>query len=173
MDQHWLPKALKDTDHLDIEQVALRLSRIVRYSGGTHWSVLQHSLLVWELCRNESATVQAWALLHDAAEAWSGDLTKPAKEEIGLAYDNFEDQQTQHILRLAGFKLTNWDHMRVQMADHEASVLEIEYLDSDGMSVVEPLRKLCTTDQRVNQQHYVSLVTRLLGLIGSIRESLT
>jgi len=61
-----------------IDDIAHGLSLICRYSGQctTFYSVAEHSLLVsYEAVGHEYA-----ALLHDAAEAFVGDLTRPLKQ---------------------------------------------------------------------------------------------
>lgn len=60
-----------------IEDLGIHLSRLVRYGGAIDWSVLSHSLLVaaivdeGEECTDET---WAWALLHDAHEAVTGEV---------------------------------------------------------------------------------------------------
>ncbi|MGH1577731.1 hypothetical protein [Planktotalea sp.] len=58
------------------------LAKINRYAGRTSepWSVASHSVLVASLCPHKEE--QAWGLLHDAHEAFIGDLISPAVEFI-------------------------------------------------------------------------------------------
>lgn len=51
------------------------------YSNGYPWSVAEHSLLVWQLIGGRTAPRdwQLAALLHDAHEAYVGDLPRPVK----------------------------------------------------------------------------------------------
>lgn len=59
------------------------LSRVCRFQGhcSHFYSVAQHSVLVWEICKAECfADVDLrWALLHDAHEAYLADLSLPVK----------------------------------------------------------------------------------------------
>lgn len=73
--------ALKDRD-FSAEALGDALAKVNRFGGRTRkpWSVAAHSLLVEWLCPN--AEFKAWALLHDAHEAFLGDITNPAVELI-------------------------------------------------------------------------------------------
>lgn len=79
------PDGLVDLAHLrarDVTAAALgdALAKINRYTGRTRepLSVAAHSVLVSRLCAPEH---RAWGLLHDAHEAFLGDVTAPA---VGL-----------------------------------------------------------------------------------------
>ena len=86
--------------------LAERLGNICRYAGAvTRWySVLQHSLLVYRLAQEEYPMhlhVQYVALLHDAPEAWTGDITRPFKKFLSdhvPQYNNIENDMLRTIL---------------------------------------------------------------------------
>jgi hypothetical protein len=63
-----------------IEDIAQGLANICRYSGqcSSFYSVAEHSLLVSEV----AAGFEFEALLHDAAEAFMGDITRPLKQML-------------------------------------------------------------------------------------------
>jgi len=90
---------------VEIEDIALGLSRVARWNGqtvGAHpFSVAQHSLLVVDLltarrARAESRLLLA-GLLHDAAEYVTSDLITPFKNAIGPSYRAVEQRLTRAI----------------------------------------------------------------------------
>lgn len=81
-------------EEIDIEDIAHHLARINRWGGATRdpYSVAQHSVMLalyFEL--GDQRPLTKWALLHDAAEAYLGDVVRPLKPFIP-AYRRFEAQ---------------------------------------------------------------------------------
>lgn len=73
-------------ENLTAEIIASTLAKVNRFNGRTAapWSVAAHSVLVAHLVPPE---LQPWALLHDAHEAFIGDITGPAVEMLCLCGD--------------------------------------------------------------------------------------
>ena len=81
------PLTLGATD-IDTHDIAHSLSRICRFGGHSfgHISVARHSLWVTQEVKRRGGTVveQLAALLHDAAEAYVGDMVRPLKHMPGM-----------------------------------------------------------------------------------------
>ena len=124
-DHHFAGHNLFDVDpeaNWLIREIAHSLAQINRFTGHASrpYSVAEHSLLVADLALGEqaSASVQLAALLHDAHEAYTGDVSSPVKWRIGEAWKSFEHAQEvplQNALRVraaahsARAQITHWD----------------------------------------------------------------
>lgn len=79
-DGHKIDLLRPDLSLITIEEIAHALSRIGRFAGHTHgtfaYSVAQHSVLVSRRCPPDNALL---GLMHDAHEAFLGDITSPVK----------------------------------------------------------------------------------------------
>ena len=133
---------------IDINDIALGLSRVARWNGqtcGDHpFSVAEHSLLVERLAVTLKPTLspacRLTALLHDAPEYVIGDLISPFKAMIGGEYKTLEERLLTVIL--ARFKVpaipkkSTW--RVIKRADKIAAYIEALHLagfrDADGGS---------------------------------------
>lgn len=109
-----------------ISDIAAALSKICRFGGhSSHfYSVAQHSVLV-------AALAPEWArkeaLLHDAAEAYLGDVIKPLKVILGDVYAAMEERFEAAIAEKFGLKtdpeikdlVKHFDLMALEL-EHEA-----------------------------------------------------
>lgn len=70
---------------IDLEVIALALSRVKRFFGQTDYSVAQHSVLLskYFLQRGEIEYAKQ-ALLHEVGEAYMGDLVSPIKKAFPI-----------------------------------------------------------------------------------------
>lgn len=93
-------------NEIHIEDVGLQLSRICRFNGALRpefeiYTVAQHCCLVSDHCPPELALE---GLLHDAHEAYVGDMTKPIKLNLTLlsGWDVWGDleHRVEHVVRI-------------------------------------------------------------------------
>lgn len=94
---------VKDIDVIDIGHA---LARQCRYNGHCHGhlSVARHSLWVAQaLADSHHPELELWGLLHDATEAYLGDMVKPLKSspEMGL-FVEAEDRAEKVIAEAFG-----------------------------------------------------------------------
>lgn len=84
----------------DAEEIARALSKTCRFNGQLpgdfFYSVAEHSVLLSFLVPPEFAK---HALLHDAAEAYVGDIIRPVKQALGEAIEAIERRILREILR--------------------------------------------------------------------------
>ena len=82
------------TDDITIEDIAHHLSQSCRYNGGTKefYSVAEHTvhLVQYARAQGKNVDVQKQILLHDAAEAYIGDMVYHLKAQFPV----FKDMDT-------------------------------------------------------------------------------
>lgn len=88
---------------IDLQDIAHSLSFQCRFNGHClrFYSVAQHCINVARILPQE---LKLWGLLHDAAEAYIGDMPRPIKKELGF-YNNVE---TSILLSIAGKFNLEW-----------------------------------------------------------------
>lgn len=88
-----------EVNDYDIETIAHALSRINRYTGHIapeHYSVAEHCYHVSFAVPEKLALV---GLLHDASEAFVGDVASPLKKMLGRVYTDIEDAIQEEIAK--------------------------------------------------------------------------
>lgn len=87
-----------DPGQICLEDIAMGLYHVPRFMGQTrsHYSVAAHSASVASLVHDEYKLA---ALLHDATEAYIGDVPTPLKDMLGDRYRDIERALSQAIAK--------------------------------------------------------------------------
>lgn len=95
---------------INIQDIAHHLAIVNQFNGATSrpYSVAEHSLLCCDIAKRAGASVfvQMAALMHDAHEAYTNDMTSPAKIAVNeysmtlagvAAWDRFESEHAKEV----------------------------------------------------------------------------
>jgi len=94
----WLNPFEPDPEQIDPADIARALANVCRFGGHTRvfYSVAQHSVIVSELVQERGGDVEDVfaALMHDATEAYLGDMPHPIKHRspLGAVFKEAEDR---------------------------------------------------------------------------------
>ena len=121
----------------NITDIACGLAKVCRFGGQINrfYSVAQHSVLVARLAPKHLKKV---AMLHDASEAYLGDVIKPLKVLLGKAYEEIEERFMAAIFERFGLSITllqdvkQWDKEMLER-EHEAFQVGDVHTWSDWM----------------------------------------
>jgi 5'-nucleotidase len=136
-----------DPSQLDIGDIARALGNLCRFGGHSRgfYSVAQHSVIVSELVEERGGDVEDVfaALMHDASEAYLGDMPHPIKHRspLGAAFKAAEAHLEQAIRERYGIKA---DVPEIKRADRallatERRVFSTENWHWPELDGVEPL----------------------------------
>lgn len=129
-------------DDICISDIAHSLSLICRFNGHCQefYSVAQHSIIVADQLK--TGRQRLWGLLHDAAEAYIGDIVTPIKQHL----PEFKKIE-RDILRLVAVKYTlPWPipseikdmDLRVLATEHrQLMAVQIDWPSMDGIAPLE------------------------------------
>jgi uncharacterized protein len=113
---------------IDIEDIAHALALVNRFNGHTKFpiSVAQHSTFVSYLCEAHSPIIALQGLLHDASEAYIGDVITWIKRDATMAHYRLLEQEVQNrIYNLYGVPLQEFEQVTWNdriMCDYEGHV---------------------------------------------------
>lgn len=137
MSNHWLQSySGRVVDLVDVDRnrystrdIAVQLSCQPRFNGATarFYSVLEHTLTGYHLYFDNGdeglrSLALAW-LLHDAAEAYLGDMPTPLKE-MCPGYREVEERLARSIYEYFGADFSLWKSSLIKEIDLELLVLE-------------------------------------------------
>jgi uncharacterized protein len=156
-------------DDIDPIDIAHALSLICRYGGHVRrfYSVAEHCVLLSHAVRPENAL---WALLHDATEAYVGDMIRPLKGAMP-AYRDAEDRLMLVICDRFGIGYDFPDEVKAAdtriLRDERAALMSPSPLPWKSLEDVPPLGvQVEGWSPAVAEERYLS---RLAELTGSAR----
>ena len=134
-------------EDIDLVDVAHALGNLCRYAGHSRdfYSVAQHSVLVSET--PEVADCRREALMHDAAEAFTGDCIRPLKRLLGADFASVEERVERAVAECFGLEFP-WPPA-VKVADNRLLATERRdllwmppgaWLDPGGEPLAEQLQ---------------------------------
>lgn len=118
------PLELKIED-IDINDIAHSLSLQCRFNGHCRrfYSVAEHSILVSDLISDEyGIECKFAALLHDAAEAYIGDIIRPVKQQLRVG--SIEKRIEELVYKKFGVSVESEMMEAIKMADNAAVIGE-------------------------------------------------
>jgi hypothetical protein len=127
--RYW-PESPEPRD-IDVRDIAHSLARINRWNGHTwnEFSVAQHSVLVSRLLPGR---LKLFGLLHDAGEAFLGDIITPVKRLFRRFYEEFEEATMQCVAAKYGFTMREQEREIVKRADLTLLATEVRDLVPAG-----------------------------------------
>ena len=159
-----------DPEAVYIEDIATALSRLCRFGGHTDrfYSVAEHCLLVSHAVEEYGCALEG--LMHDAAEAYIGDLVRPVKQCLP-AFEEFEAGLQRAVARRFGLAPNYCDLTRVKEADLRMLATERQHLlepcerrweSLEGVRPYTWLQPACMTPDEARQS-FLSRFTELHG----------
>ena len=129
----WLNVLQLTADDIDLADVAHGLALTNRWNGATREpvSVAWHSLVVSALASEIQPSAALHGLMHDAAEAYTGDWTQPYKLHLGPMLTGVAERIEHACLEAAGVRRPAATMQAVKEADQ--SVLLLEHASRWGM----------------------------------------
>ncbi|MDY6777330.1 MAG: hypothetical protein SVU32_01580, partial [Candidatus Nanohaloarchaea archaeon] len=127
-----------DPDAVNFDDIVGNLASITRYVGSQQ-NVAQHCLYVADHLRDQdtSRAVQLHGLLHDAQEAYLGDVPRPTKN-LDSSFESTLDQYEEKVLK-AIYKALRLEppsstvRQRVKQADTEVALIELHVLGTESV----------------------------------------
>ncbi len=163
-------------EDIRLVDIAHNLSNLVRFNGGMNgrYTVAEHSFLVVDLVRQASQQTgevlpretYAYALLHDAHEAYIGDITTPTKKALQAMsggtdiVNDLADRFDRAIFEAAGLDPTmpRSTYRLIRTADTEAAIIE-HGLWRDGLAgdIEKPLSFQQAFERYIRDARYYNI----------------
>ncbi|MDC0092992.1 HD family hydrolase [Alphaproteobacteria bacterium] len=150
---------------IEIEDIALGLSRVTRWNGqtiGVHaYSVAQHSILVEKIFANEYPNLKnKWklaALLHDAPEYVIGDLITPFKYALNNSYREVEENLMKAIYIRFGLPPITPKSIELKIKRVDKAVAWYEAISIGGYTAKEAMQILKKPDLKFTNKAIIPL----------------
>lgn len=121
-----------DPDDIHIMDISTHLSRMCRFGGAPFefYSVAEHSVLVSYLLEYDrhEPLIQLYGLLHDAHEAYIGDITTPVKRLLGASYPSLRDGMDVAIANRFALPKDFSSYVPIHEADLKMLAIEVHHL---------------------------------------------
>lgn len=117
--------------NMPIEELARRMSGINRFNNASPraYSVAKHAIVVMKLLPSDASyNAQKMAMMHDAHEAYIGDLSRPVKQAFGSRWAALEESHDDIIFARYGVEMNAADRVAVSAADNLANRIEVATL---------------------------------------------
>ena len=139
-----------DPSQIDIEDIAHGLSMLCRFNGQCtkFYSVAEHSIHVSHEINPKFALV---GLLHDAAEAYLGDVPSPLKKQL-CQFSKFEHQMEEAVGEKFEIDAELFSSRELKRADVQLLIDEKAVLMVDAPEVKDPSRIKCWGPDESKQQ---------------------
>jgi hypothetical protein len=150
-------------DMIEFEAIAQGLSNCCRFAGQIYnfYSVAQHSVLVSKLVAPHNRRV---ALMHDATEAYMGDLSRHLKHhEMLLGYRQLESRLNDVIFNKFNLNPTAADLHEIKIADDLAAIFEHVVLRTLLTWLPEPSIRWATSEGfvKTTPEPLIAMASRL------------
>ena len=150
---------------IEIEDIALGLSRVMRWNGqttGKHpYSVAQHSMLLEELFNIEHPDLdKKWnlaALLHDAPEYVIGDLITPFKYALNNSYRYVENNLMKAIYLRFGLPASLPKNIESKIKKIDKALAWFEAIDLAGYKENEASQIISKPNLNYKRQNIIAL----------------
>ena len=145
----WVDVLRLTADDIDLADIAHGLALTNRWNGATREpvSVAWHSLIVSALAADMQPAAALHGLMHDAAEAYTGDWTQPYKLHLGPMLTAVAERIEHACLEAAGIRRPAATIEAVKEADE--AVLLLEHASRWGMN--QQMRR--QDQERVTRAH--------------------
>lgn len=175
----WILPEIGDMTEFPVERIAKQLGALCRYAGATpdHYSVARHSLLVSTLVPDKP-DVKLAALLHDAHEAFTGDILRPLTAML-CRFSRQEIVDRQRAIDRALYALIGFDPCPVALkivadADDLSCKLEMQLLGKSASEITDAIPTWRDAawqlsfhgNARIDAQHWLDEFHKLANVVG-------